>query len=252
MLNFKDAEQLAFYMIDKTDDYDMVTAFVGYDEMVDLMKEFLAIDDNLHLGFLDIDTYEYDREYLVCISYDHYRRGYELSIEKAFSEENDKYISTDGFVLFSDIENANKAFTDMQLNPYGDIEDYSWFTFEESDPRDDEHWKKHGLHYTKPTTQHSKTQSSSEKASSEKKVSPEKKPPSGKESHSEKKPNGKRKPPMFTLGKKCGISIDDDLGLYEEDEAMELFDEMEKMEKKLKEVNDMFGEMERFRKLFRW
>ncbi len=66
MKNFENVEELVAHMFEKLDGDDSVSVVADKDLSVVIMKELLDYDDVI-LNFANIDTYDYDKEYLVSL-----------------------------------------------------------------------------------------------------------------------------------------------------------------------------------------
>lgn len=135
MQNFRDIEDLVAYMFEKLDGDDPISVIINKDLAISIMKVLLEYD-NVVLDICDIDSFEYDREYLVSL-YDEVNTDYwHVSVEQIYDYEKEMYFGTDGYVLFH--ENVNsKALIDMQNNEFIELSGYDWFTIGEDEEKFD-------------------------------------------------------------------------------------------------------------------
>lgn len=130
MQNFENIEELVAHMFEKLDD-DLVSVVADKDLAVAIMKELLDYD-NVILNFANVDTYDYDKEYLVSLYDDTDTDYWYVSIEQIYNYEKEKYFGTEGYVLFHEDVNS-KALVDMQNNKNIELSGYDWFTIGEED-----------------------------------------------------------------------------------------------------------------------
>lgn len=132
MKKFYNIKQLTYWMFNKVNDDDnkdnLVTVVVNEDLTVKLLTELLIHDDT-KLDFCNIDSFEYDREYYVELSFDENNDIYNIAVEQAYNYEKEMYFGTDGVVLFHEDVNS-KALIDMQSNENVEITEYDWFALE--------------------------------------------------------------------------------------------------------------------------
>lgn len=91
--------------------------------MVELLNYKNVILDGCELDYEE----EYGREYIVSLFDDVESDDWHVNVEKCYLPEKDKYVSTDGYVLFHEDVNS-KAMIDMQNNEYMPLGDHDWFT----------------------------------------------------------------------------------------------------------------------------
>lgn len=131
MQNFEDIEELVSHMFEKLDGDEPISVVADKDLAVDIMLELLTYD-NVILNFANVDTYDYDKEYLVSLYDDTDTDYWYVSIEQIYNYEKEKYFGTDGYVLFHEDVNS-KALVDMQNNENIELSGYDWFTIGEDD-----------------------------------------------------------------------------------------------------------------------
>lgn len=130
MLNFMDMESLASFLLEEAD-VDKPTSIVASKELViEVMQELLTYDSVI-LDVCEINAFDYNREYLLSLSYKEETDCWHIGIEQIYDYEKKKYFSTDGYVLFHEFVNS-KALIDMQSNQYTCME-HDWFTLGEDD-----------------------------------------------------------------------------------------------------------------------
>ena len=139
MLNFENIENLVSHMFDNLDNEDNLVSVIANKKMVtDIMVELLNYK-NVILESCELDyDEEYDREYIVSLFDDVESDNWHINVEKCYPAQKDKYVSTDGYILFHEDVNS-KAMVDMQNNEYMPLEEHDWFTIgnEESEYTDE-------------------------------------------------------------------------------------------------------------------
>lgn len=137
MLNYENIENLVSHMFDNLDNEDNLVSVIANKKMVtDIMVELLNYK-NVILESCDIDyEEEYDREYIVSLFDDVESDNWYVNVEKCYLIEKNKYVSTDGYVLFHEDVNS-KAMIDMQNNEYIPLGDHDWFTISEEEELED-------------------------------------------------------------------------------------------------------------------
>lgn len=110
MQNFENIEELVAHMFEKSDDDELVSVVADKDLAVAIMKELLDYDDVI-LNFANVDTYDYDKEYLVSLYDDTDTDYWYVSIEQIYDDEKEIYFSNGGYVLFHEDVNS-KALID--------------------------------------------------------------------------------------------------------------------------------------------
>lgn len=128
MLNFENIENLVSHMFDNLDNEDNLVSVIANKKMVtDIMVELLNYK-NVILESCELDyDEEYDREYIVSLFDDVESDNWYVNVEKCYLAEKDKYVSTDGYVLFHEDANS-KSLIDMQNNEYAPLWTHDWFT----------------------------------------------------------------------------------------------------------------------------
>lgn len=200
MLNFENIGDLVEFMFENLDENNTtVSVVIDKDSTIEIMKELLSYEDVI-LDFCDIDTFDYEREYLVSLVYDeNIDNHWHVSIDQVYNYEKEQYFGIGGYVLFHEDVNS-KALVDMQNNEYVPLSKYDWFVIGESEDMEPDN--------------------GSENASGEK---------------SDDSDNN-----CYTITVKCNL---------DSDEAMKVLKEMET---RINHMNNMFDEMNHFRRLLRW
>ena len=128
MLNFENIENLVSHMFDNLDNEDNLVSVIANKKMVtDIMVELLNYK-NVILESCELDyDEEYDREYIVSLFDDVESDNWHVNVEKCYLAQKDKYVSTDGYILFHEDVNS-KAMVDMQNNEYMPLGEHDWFT----------------------------------------------------------------------------------------------------------------------------
>ena len=128
MLNFENIENLVSHMFDNLDNEDNLVSVIANKKMVtDIMVELLNYK-NVILESCELDyDEEYDREYIISLFDDVESDNWHVNVEKCYLAQKDKYVSTDGYILFHEDVNS-KALIDMQNNEYMHLGVHDWFT----------------------------------------------------------------------------------------------------------------------------
>lgn len=127
MLKFENELDLATYMYEKIFDIEeeIVSVVADKELIIRLMTELLCNKDTV-LDVCEINSYDYDREYLTSLWRDEEDNLYHLSVTQTYNYEQGIYFSTDGYILFHEDVNS-KAQIDMQNNPFTEISEIDWF-----------------------------------------------------------------------------------------------------------------------------
>lgn len=131
MQNFENIKDLVAYMFEKLDGEEPVSVVADKDLIVSIMKELLDYDDII-LDICDINSFEYDSEYLVSLRDEIDTDYYHVSVEQIYNYEREKYFGTDGYVLFHEDVNS-KALIDMQNNKNIEMSGHDWFVIGEDE-----------------------------------------------------------------------------------------------------------------------
>lgn len=128
MLNFENIENLVSHMFNNLDNEDNLVSVIANKKMVtDIMVKLLNYK-NVILESCELDyDEEYDREYIISLFDDVESDNWHVNVEKCYLAQKDKYVSTDGYILFHEDVNS-KALIDMQNNEYMHLGDHDWFT----------------------------------------------------------------------------------------------------------------------------
>ena len=131
MLNFENIEDLVSHMFANLDNENNLASIITNKSMTtDIMVELLNYK-NVILNSCDIDyEEEYDREYIVSLFNDVESDNWYVNVEKSYLPEKEKYVATEGYVLFHEDVNS-KAMVDMQNNEYMSLGEHDWFTIGE-------------------------------------------------------------------------------------------------------------------------
>lgn len=133
MLNFENIEDLVSHMFDNLDNEDNLVSVIANKKMVtNIMVELLNYK-NVILESCEIDyDEEYHREYIVSLFDDVESDNWHVNVEKCYLTQKDKYVSTDGYILFHEDVNS-KAMVDMQNNEYMPLGEHDWFAIDEEE-----------------------------------------------------------------------------------------------------------------------
>lgn len=136
MLNFENIEDLVSHMFANLDNEDSLVSVIANKQMsTDIMVELLNYK-NVILESCEIDyEEEYDREYIISLFDDVESENWYVNVEKSYLIKKNKYVSTDGYVLFHEDVNS-KALIDMQNNEYMTLGNHDWFTVDEDEFED--------------------------------------------------------------------------------------------------------------------
>lgn len=128
MLNFENVEDLVSHMFANLDNEDNLVSVIANKQMIiDIMVELLNYK-NVILESCELDyDEEYDREYIVSLFDDVESDNWHINVEKCYLPEKQKYVATEGYVLFHEDVNS-KAMVDMQNNEYMPLGEHDWFT----------------------------------------------------------------------------------------------------------------------------
>lgn len=219
MLNFDTIEDLVSHMFEYSDNEDNLVSVVADKEMsVEIMKELLNYE-NVILNRCNIDfDEEYDREYIVSLLDDVDSDNWYVNVEKSYIPDNDKYVSTDGYVLFHEDVNS-KAMVDMQNNETIPLGDHDWFVVGETADETEHIYMVNGKPVNKETFNEYASKFISESADEEDDTSE----------------NGN-----------YSICSKRNLGAYEASEIIK------DMERRMMHMDDMMHEMNCFRRLLNW
>ncbi len=136
MQNFESVEDLVAQMFKRLDGDDPVSIVADKDLAVAILQELFEYE-NVILSFAEVDTYNYDKEYIVSLYDDTDTDYWYVSIEQMYDYEKDMYFGTDGYILFHEDVNS-KALVDMQNNENIGLSGYDWFVISEDDDETDD------------------------------------------------------------------------------------------------------------------
>lgn len=142
MLTFENIENLVSHMFaNLANENNLVSVIANKHLTTAIMVELLNYK-KVFLDSCEIDyEEEYDKEYIVSLFDDMESDSWYVNIEKCYLLEKEKYISTEGYVLFHEDVNS-KALIDMQNNEYMPLGDHDWFTIgdDEIENIDEDGW----------------------------------------------------------------------------------------------------------------
>lgn len=126
MLKFEDIEDLVSYMFEKTDGDKTVSVVADKDLAVEIMTELLSYEDMI-LDIAEVDTFDYDKEYVVSLWSELDTDYWHVSIEQAYDYENEQYNPIYyGYVLFHEDVNS-KAQIEMKNDMSDNLLCCDWF-----------------------------------------------------------------------------------------------------------------------------
>lgn len=131
MKNFNNVEDLTDYMFKKINGEAPVSVVADKELSATIMKELLNYDD-VNLVYVDINSWEYDKEYIVTLCRDCDEGYWSMSIEPMYHYDCNEYFATDGYILFHE-DVSSKALIDVQNNMYVKVLGYDWFVIGEDE-----------------------------------------------------------------------------------------------------------------------
>ena len=152
MLNFDNIEDLVFYMFVNLDSEDNIVSVIADKEMIiEIMHQLLSFEDVfLNSCLIDYNA-DYDKEYIISLSYNEISDNWYVNIEKSYLSDKGKYISSGGYVLFHEDVNS-KAMIDMQNNEFMPLGEHDLFVIGEEDFESKVHdYMVNGKHVDKKT-----------------------------------------------------------------------------------------------------
>lgn len=221
MLNFDNIEALVSYMFEKLDDENHLVSTISNKEMaIEIMHELLNYN-NVILNSCNIDDIcDYEKEYLITLYDDTDSDNWYVNVEKSYLKEKNRYIGIDGYVLFHGAVNS-RVMIDMQNNELMPLDKYDLFVIAESDEAEP---KEHSYIVNGESVD---KETFDEYVS---KFAP---------NQVDKKDNTSNKED-YSICVKCNL------------DAYEVSEIIRDMEHRMMHVNDMFHEMDCFRRLFNW
>lgn len=129
MLKFKDIEHLVCHLIDKLDEEDRASVIAGPELAVELMEVFLSMP-TVSPSLIDVNTYEYDKEYAVSLFRDNDSNKYRLAVERIYRDDIGCYLSPMGYILFHECVNC-KAWININNNKL--LTECDWFVIGDDD-----------------------------------------------------------------------------------------------------------------------
>ena len=133
-VNVINIEHLEDILFDNLNEDQSVSVVSNFETIWDIAMDFHRYED-VEFEFVDINT-DYDKEYYLTLMMDE-DCNITMAIEKAFCEEIDNYLATDGIVFIEDTVNS-KYLTDVKNNKYLKDSDFTpiIFTFDVDDEKD--------------------------------------------------------------------------------------------------------------------
>lgn len=132
---FKSIEDLVENIFDLITYDDPVSVVLHKNMAVDVLNELMQYDDMV-LEYCDIDTFSYDKEYLLTVYFGD--NQWHVTIEQAYDFKKKKYIPAFGTVLFHEDVNS-KSQIDIENDLVSDVTDMYWFEIDDNaDFYDDE------------------------------------------------------------------------------------------------------------------
>ncbi len=133
MLNFENIEDLVSYMFENLDNENDLVSVISNKEMtIEIMRELLNYENVILKSCeIDYDT-DYGREYIVSLFNNEESDNWYVNVEKGYLEDNNKFLSTGGYVLFHEDVNS-KALVDMQNNEFMPLGKHDWFVIGEDE-----------------------------------------------------------------------------------------------------------------------
>lgn len=229
MLNFENIEDLVSYMFEKLDGDDPVSVVANKELSVSIIQELLEYK-NVILKYANVDDYEYDKEYIVTLYDDRDSDSWDISIEPIYNYAKEMYFGTDGYVLFHEDVNS-KAMLDMQNNENVELSGHDWFTVGEEEESDNDD----GGEDTNADAESTYTVNgkSVDKETFDEYVS--------KFAHDLVDENTDASDDgNYSISVKCNL------------DAVEALEMIADMERRMTRMNDIFQEMDCFRRLFNW
>lgn len=121
-------EHLEDIVMDNLKTNESVSVVSNYDVVLEMVMDFVR--EGIDLDFIDVDP-DYEREYYLTLTND--GEDIYMGFEKAFCEENGKYLGTSGLV-FVDVDTNSKYVSDVSNNKFAsNTFTPIYFTFEEED-----------------------------------------------------------------------------------------------------------------------
>lgn len=118
-LYFADTGDVIDYMMDIAEKVGNVALVSNYDNIMKIFKEIISDYAPVTIEIVEIDSYEYDREYVIDLSIED--KDIKLSVCKVYNEDAKRYLASDGIVLI-DQDNVHQKYVD-------DCENNDWVSF---------------------------------------------------------------------------------------------------------------------------
>ena len=132
MLIYDNVEQLVsdiFHTLEV--DEDVVSVVADKELVSSIMQETLTYK-NVSIDYCNIDSFAYDREYFISLSYDDDDECWYICVDPAYNGNKEKYNDMGGYVLFHEDVNS-KALIDIQNNEMSFLTGHDWFVIGEDD-----------------------------------------------------------------------------------------------------------------------
>lgn len=132
MISFKDIDYLCDYIMEKSEE-EFTSVIANRDIILTIMYNLISVYCDFEIGCCHIDFEDmYDKEYYLSIFKNEDTDIYSISIEKAYNEDTQCYLGTDGYIMFHE-ETNSKALRDILNNHNSEVSDYDWFIIGEDD-----------------------------------------------------------------------------------------------------------------------
>lgn len=132
MISFKDIDYLCDYIMEKSEE-EFTSVIANRDIILTIMYDLISAYCDIEIGCCHIDFEDmYDKEYYLSIFKNEDTDIYSISIEKAYNEDTQCYLGTDGYIMFHE-ETNSKALRDILNNHNSEVSDYDWFIIGEDD-----------------------------------------------------------------------------------------------------------------------
>jgi hypothetical protein len=133
-INVLSIEHLEDIMIENLEENKSVSLVSDFETVWEIAMDFHRYED-VEFEYVDINT-DYDKEYYLTLMMDDDNNA-TMAIEKAFCEEIDNYLATDGIVFIEDTVDY-KYLTDVKNNKHLKDGDFTpiIFTFDTDDEKD--------------------------------------------------------------------------------------------------------------------
>jgi len=127
MIRFNDYEDILAYLEGKLKENICASVVVNTETAQELMT--LALICGYTIGCIDIDNYDYDKEYYFTLSYEADMSTIQFAVEKAYDYDKHIYLAQAGHVLVEENVPA-KFICDLMENEYVPDITYEIFLFQ--------------------------------------------------------------------------------------------------------------------------